>query len=360
MTMQNNFFKFYIVFYMTVGQVHAAPLDALLTANPLSHKAEVFVEASFDSMNETLDVLKIRAKDPQYAETNVGDYSGAHVRAGYGLTDDLSVHAGYWKRKIFYRQDQESIVSWQTAAQYRFHGDANSQENYAIRFGTWGNLAKVLDKTSPTNISRYTVGSMSIKDLLDFQVQIDAVGTWKLGEQVELSAFSGMGHSWVETGNIVANYTDQSGCDYKITFTQTGASGILVSPCLSPVVITGFTTDNTLVQSFSYGSNYYQVGGMLNWKVDNFIVRGGYQFQHLVRQNVDSLIAGGGGISYKNNHIFVMDVSYKLSPKTSVFARTQVMSNQFVGEIPFTYNHLTSSKFSKRYGYVSVGGRYTF
>jgi hypothetical protein len=31
------------------------------------------------------------------------------------------------------------------------------------------------------------------------------------------------------------------------------------------------------------------------------------------------------------------------------------MRNQFVGEVPFTYNGFTASKFDHRYGFVSFG-----
>lgn len=44
----------------------------------------------------------------------------------------------------------------------------------------------------------------------------------------------------------------------------------------------------------------------------------------------------------------------KLSPKTALLLRGQMMSNQFVGEVTFVYNQITYSKFGKRYGFVSI------
>ena len=35
--------------------------------------------------------------------------------------------------------------------------------------------------------------------------------------------------------------------------------------------------------------------------------------------------------------------------------RAQLMSNQFVGDIPFTYDGFTAGKFDRRYGFVSFG-----
>lgn len=317
-------------------------------------------EVSYDAMNNTLDVLGVRAKDPQYAGTNVGDYSGAHVRAGYALTDNLSLHGGYWQRKIAYRQDNESIDSWQAAVQYRLYGDGNSDQHYAIRLGAWGNQSGELRKTSPTLYMGKSLNSVTINSPKDAQIQLDAIGTWTLAEQTEFSAFAGGGSSRVTTGNMAANYTDSAGCNYNLTFTPDGTSGVLAAPCAAPVVITSFTTTLPVVQEFSYRSSYYQLGGMLQWQKNDWTLRGGYQFQNLNRNNVDALIVSRGGVAYKSNHIIVGEVSYKLMPKAAVFVRGQVMSNQFVGEIPFSYNGASASKFSRRYGFASFGVNLAF
>jgi hypothetical protein len=353
--MHKKYSKAFAVLMLATVHVDAAPLDALLSAHPFHQAGDMAFEASYDAMNSTLDVLGVRAKDTQYAGTNVGDYSGAHVRAGYALTDNFSLDGGYWKRKISYRQDNESVDSWQAAAQYRLYGDENSAAHYAIRLGVWGNQSGVLSKTSPTLFMGKTLNSVNVNNPQDAQIQLDTIGTWKLAEQTELSAFAGAGSSWIATGDMTANYTNGAGCNYNLTFTPNGTSGVLTVPCSAPVVITNFTTNQSITQEFSYRSNYYQLGGSLRWQKNDWILRGGYQFQHLNRNNVDVLIVSSGGVAYKNNHILLADVSYKLMPKVAVFTRVQVMSNQFVGEIPFAYNAVTAGKFNRRYGFASFG-----
>lgn len=358
--MRKEYSKAFAVLIFVAGQVDAAPLDALLSAHPFHQAGDMALEAAYDAMNNTLDVLGMRAKDAQYTGTNVGDYSGAHVRAGYALTDNLSLDGGYWKRKISYRSDNESVASWQAAVQYRLHGDENSAAHYAIRLGVWGNQSGVLSKTSPTLFMGKTLNSVTVNNPQDAQIQLDTMGTWKLAEQTELSAFAGAGSSWIATGDMTANYTNSAGCNYNLTFTPYGTSGVLTAPCSAPVVITNFTTTQSITQEFSYRSNYYQLGGNLRWQKNDWILRGGYQFQNLNRKNVDALIVSSGGVAYKSNHIIVGEVSYKLMPKVAVFTRVQVMSNQFVGEIPFSYNQVTSSKFNRRYGFASFGVNLVF
>lgn len=336
--------------------VCAAPLDALLSADQFLHAGEFRAEASVDAMNNMLDVLSIRAKDPLYAGTNVGDYSGLHLRLGYALTDRLSLEGGGWQRKVTYRTDKEALGSWQVAGQYRIWGDEDSKTRFALRASAWGDQAPSLTKSTPTLVGGRNVNRVTINSPRDSQVQADAIGTWRMSKRTSFSAFVGTGRSTVSTGDMLANYTSGNGCNYNIAFTATGSTGSLSTPCLAPgAVIESFGATQSVLQEFSYQANYYQLGGMWQWQSQNWSVRGGYQFQQLRRANVDALITSRGGVSYQSNHVVVADVMRKVSNHVAVFARGQVMSNQFVGEIPFAYNSVTASKFASRYGIASFG-----
>lgn len=350
----------FAVLIFAAGQANAAPLDALLTAKPFHQAGDLAFELGYDAMNNTLDVFGVRAQDAQYAGTNVGDYAGVHLRAGFALTDHLSLDGGYAKRKITYRPDTETLESWQAAVQYHLYGDDNSAANYAVRLGIWGNQTGELRKTSPTSFMGKTLNSLSLSNPQDAQIQFDTLGSWKIAEQTELSAFVGAGSSWVATGNMTASYTNGSGCIYNITFSPEGTTGELASPCATSIVITNFSTSDSFTQELTYRSSYYQLGGMVRWHQDNLTLRGGYQFQNLNRGSVDTLISSGGGTVYRINHIIVADVSYQLAANAAVFIRGQVMSNQFVGEIPFAYNSITASKFSRQYGFASVGVNFIY
>jgi hypothetical protein len=138
-----------------------------------------------------------------------------------------------------------------------------------------------------------------------------------------------------------------------LNFTASGTSGTLATPCNTSLL--GFGTAQSVTQDFSYDSSYYQLGGMLQWHNPNWSVRGGYQYQYWQRNNVDALVVSNGGVPYQSNNIVVADVARKVSDHVALFVRGQLMSNQFVGEIPFAYNSLTASKFALRYGFATFG-----
>lgn len=349
------------------GVASAAPLDGLLSADQFHHAGELRAELSLDAMNQTLDVMNIRGNDPVFAGTNVGDYSGQHLRLEYALTQSLMLQGGLWRRKLSYTTDQESIDSWQLGGQWRLFGNADSDFHLALRASAWGNRSPVLTKNSPTTVSvpiqggNRTVDTIRLDAVQDTQSQFDAIGTWRLGRSSSVSGFVGIGRGTVSTGNLSATYTSGNGCNYLITFTATDTFGSLAAPCaFAGVVVDKFGTNQSPLSDFSYDSSFYQLGGMWLWQSGNWALRTGYQFQHLIRNNVDALVASQGGISYQNNHIVVADVFRKINTNTAVFVRGQAMSNQFVGEIPFLYNNVTASKFNRRYGIVSFGVNVAF
>lgn len=340
--------------------IHAAPLDALLSAD---HAAQgtFQAEAGYDVMNGNLDVFRLRANDPRYAGSNVGDYQGQHVRLAYALTDNFALDAISWRRAIHYRSDIEALNSWQLAAQYQFIGDVNSSEHFAVRLSGWGNQADVLTKSTPTQMLGRNLNRFTVQSPQDKQLQLDGITTWRLSENFAASGFMGFGKSIVSTGDMSANYTNASGCNYNLAFTAAGTSGVLAAPCVTPnLLITSFTTPQQVLSEFSYTAHYYQLGGMAQWQQSAWMLRMGYQFQYLKRDNVDALIRSRGGVSYQTNHVVLFDVARRINPHLSLFMRGQLMSNQFVGEIPFAYNTATASKFGQRYGFATLGARVDF
>ena len=85
------------------------------------------------------------------------------------------------------------------------------------------------------------------------------------------------------------------------------------------------------------------------------IWRGGYVLQNIQRTGVDDAIRNKNKTPYNLNHTLVGEVGYKLSPNVVLFTRGQAMTRQFLTEMPFLYNSLTSQRFNQRYGILSVG-----
>jgi len=339
--------------------VLAAPLDTFLSASQRSIPGEGDIELSYDLVNDTVDVFKIRGKDADFAGTNVGNYQGAHVRAGIAITPRIWVDGALWQRGLDYRSDVLTINTWQVAGQYKLFEGAGRQPSVAVRLGAWGNYANELKKTSPTTVGDVTLNSVTVANPQDIQYQLDLIGTSRIFNNAELSVFGGAGASKVSLASVKAS-TTRNGCNYNISFGATEVVGTLAQPCNAELVYDRFSSPNSaygidIHNEAQYQANYFHAGLMLKWVQHDWQVRGGYQYQSINRGQIDNTIQSRGGKAYQSNHILMGDVMYRLLPRAAIFIRGQYLSNQFTGELPFAYNTLTASRFSKPYGILSIG-----
>lgn len=341
----------------------AAPMDAFLSANQSNVVGAVELEAAYDLVNSTVDVFKIRDKDASYAGTNVGDYHGAHLRAGVALTPRIWLDGSLWERQLDYRSDVVKIRTWQLAAQYKLVDGVGYRPGIALRAGAWGNYSNALTKTSPTSVRGQTLDTVTVGSPKDNQFQLDLIGTSTIFANTELSMFVGAGTSKVSVGDVSASATI-GGCGYNLALGATEVIATLARPCKSLVTST-ITVPNSVYgididSEAQYRANFAHGGLMLNWKKNDWQVRGGYQYQYLKRKLIDDTISNRGGSSYQSNHILIGEVKYQIIKEAAILLRGQYMTNQFVGEIPFAYNTLTASRFGKRYGFLSAGVLVTF
>jgi len=329
----------------------AAPLDALLTVAETQRAGDSHLELSVDAVNSTLDIFKLRASDPVYAGSSVGDYTGGHLLADYAVSNQLAIKAGYWLRQLTYGADTERIQSWQLATQYRLSKD-EAPITFAIQTAAWGNSSTQLSKSTPTSMMGLTVDKIQVNQLQDFQLELNGIASGNWTQRLRWSSFAGIGNSRVSTGNLLL---DAYGC--QISLNQSG-QGTVLNKCSSGLV--ALYIPPSLMPVLNYQDKYVQLGGSLVWHSAPWEVRGGYQYQIHQRESVDAQIQSQGGKTYQSNHIFIADLQYEFLKNQAIFLRGQLMSNQFLGEIPFAYNSVTASKFDRSYGLVSVGVRLGF
>jgi hypothetical protein len=348
------------IIYLSVGKSQAAPLDALLSANtPPGFSG--YLETSLDLMNSTVDVLNIRGSDPVYGGTTVGDYDGDHLRAGLGLSR-LWLEGSYWRRNMLYRNDNFALTSSHMAGQFKLLEGGKESLSLGLRWSAWSNDTGILKKSSPTFIQDRTVQTINIVNPRDSQRSWDLIASYPVTEQIELSGFAGTGRSSVSVDSLNASYVNSTGCLYNMFFENNGIYGALAAPCATANIL-NFSIGgpgSNMVQELNYTATFQQAGGSLKWSNQNWLVHGGYQFQQLSRDQVDEVIVSRGGKTYTNNHIVVGHIERKVFTHARVFMRGQIMSNQFVGEIPFSYNSFTAAKFNKKYGFASFGVKLEF
>ncbi|MGS0743499.1 hypothetical protein ACVBEF_16995 [Glaciimonas sp. GG7] len=344
--------------------VVAAPMDAFLSANQSKTPGEVQVEAAYDIVNSTVDVFNVRGSDSTYSGTNVGDYHGGHVRVGIAITPRIWIDGGFWRRNLQYSGDVAKINTWQVAGQYKLLDEAEDDASLAIRAGAWGNYADQLTKSSPTTLNGTTLTTVTASKPKDIQYQLDLIGTSTIFANTELSLFGGAGIGRVSLDAVNGTAT-KGGCNYNVAFGSDNIVGSLAQMCNASIVIDHFSIPNSTAginvnTETQYKSTFYHLGGNVKWHTDNWQLRAGYQYQYINRDKIDDIVTSRGGQAYKSNHILMADVMYVLFKNTTVFVRGQLMTNQFVGEIPFAYNTLTASRFDRRYGIVSTGLVVTF
>ncbi|MDQ9169884.1 hypothetical protein Q8A64_05605 [Oxalobacteraceae bacterium R-40] len=344
---------------LSMSVAHAAPLDALLTANKKTTPGSFEIEASYDVMNSTVDIFDIRDNDEEFAGTNVGDYHGAHIRGGVALTPSLWLDGALWKRRIDYRQDEGELDSWQIGAQYKLFDALGVRPAMAVRLGLWGNSADNLSKTSPTRVQGVTLDSVNVQDGEDRQVQFDLIASWPVRDSMEVTAFAGAGVSETEIDSI-SGTASRDGCNYNLAFGRDKVVGTLAEPCGASVVVERFALRNSAFGVDVYGeteykARYLHAGFSGKWTGGPWQIRAGYQYQRLNRDDIDDIIERRGGSAYKSNHVVVGEIAYRVLKNVSLFGRGQYMSNQFVGEIPLAYNTFTARRFDKHYGIVSAG-----
>ncbi len=337
----------------------AAPLDGLLTTHPEQFSKNGYVELGYDAMNGALDVLNLRDQDASLSGTNIGNYHGAHVRAGLALTPSLWLDGGVWQRKLDYRSDQVAIDTWQVAGQYRMLDGKGVVPALGLRLSAWGNRSGKLTKSSPTTVQGVTLDSISVSSPEDLQVQLDLVGSWNPGKAHEVTLLAGVGSSRVRVDEVTARDI-QGGCLYDVVFGPTSVTGTLAQPCNANVVVNNFSVQNdtygiNVPLETQYNSTYAQLGLTYAWKSRRFMLRGGYTYQIFQRDYIDDAIRSRGGQAYEASHTLTGEITMLATKRIAVFLRGTAMSNQLLGEVPFAYNTLTAHRFDKVYGIVSAG-----
>ena len=337
----------------------AAPLDAFLEANPQARYGQGMVEFTADRMNKSLDLLKLRDNSLVVAGENSGDYQGGTLRAGLSLRPDIWVDGALQRRKITYGPDQPQIDSWRVGAQWQFlQAQANSPAA-ALRVSAWGNQSSQVVKSTPTPLGppdgplnckdAGCIDRLSVNNAKDHTLQADLIGSWALGA-AKLSAFAGAGQGKVTVGSITAN---ASGVPLLGNVTTTYSNGSFDNNLFD--LAADLFKLNTELQSVNYNTRMAQAGFNLAYGTGPWLLRGGYVLQNIQRTGVDDVIRNKNKTPYNLNHTLVGEVGYKLSPNVVLFTRGQAMTRQFLTEMPFLYNSLTSQRFNQRYGILSVG-----
>ncbi len=347
------------------GASFAAPNDVFLQPKPTNVNSPWAVEASFDVVNDTVDIFDIRDSEGAVGD-NAGDYDGGHLMLSYAFNPQWLGEVAYWNRNIEYGQDSNQIDSWLAAVQYKPMLTLKPGDEMAIRLALWGNQADELTKTSTTLVNNQRFSHIQVNDLNDIQAQVDLLFARRLDRQNKLNAFVSLGYSKVDVESLNARL-NVGNCNFDIQVNSGNQlNGQLIAPCTNgnnTLEEASFTDQASsygldMDKDLSYDAGFFSIGGSWNWRYKKFGSQLGYQFQYLMRQDIDDRVGNYGNSAIKSNHTLGLDLSYQLNPYTSLFVAGQAFKNNFIGTIPFLYNSVTASRLERKYGYASFGVRF--
>jgi len=337
----------------------AAPLDELLATT----HAVPEVEIGYDQVNRTVDIFKIRDNDPLAAGTALGDYSGVHLSGGMPFLDRRAwLEGALWQRKLNIARlgaGDARIQSWSAAGQYRIAQQVGALPDLGLRLGVWGNSADAITKASPTSFNGFTVGRLEVVNPRDRQVQGDVIASWGTAGPSTFNLFAGIASSDVEFDGVRAF---EGRCEYAVT--SPSATQILMdtrSPGCDALLIQNrvafaprYNTNN-----FRYRANSAHFGGSFTLVERRWRFRAGYRWEK-IRRGLDDDIAAAGGTAVTGNAILTGEIGYRVAERIGLVVRGHYFTRQLNGEIPFTYNALTSDKFNHRYGLLTTALVFAF
>lgn len=346
------------------GGAHAAPDDVFLLAEPTTGEFNNFrLEASYDVVNNAVDIFNLRQR--QGAPDNAGDYHGGKVMAGYKFSPYWSGSLTYWRRNIEYGSDRNGIDSWMVAVHYDPLAQPGARDRALFRFSVWGDHAGNLSRSSAQKVGNTTLNGVQVDNANDVQAQADFMFSGQVNDNHTLTGFIGLGASSVRIGALNTS-VQQGNCKFNVGINSDNiARGTLAAPC---------QTSAGLVQSasfavpasqfginfnddFNYTAGFLSTGVSWQWHYAGFRSHVGYQFQYLLRGNVDDRARAYGFSPIKSNHTFGVELAYAVHKNVELFVRGQASLYNFVGTIPFIYNAATAGKLDRYYGYASLGIR---
>jgi hypothetical protein len=330
----------------------AALLDPLLQAPTPPERFTL--ELSYDQANRQVDVFGLRAKSAAPGSVP-GDYSGGHARLQWVVAPGLTIDTSLWRRKIDYQSFSADIQTWQVAAQWHAVQADGLMPHLALRAGLWGNRADELQRATGVTIQGVRFTRSRLTDPRDRQSQFDVLATWPVAERWSLTTRLGVAFSETDFRSAHA-IAEQQGCAYSVAFTSTH----VVAVCENARGLTRLSVPNDVYgvdvdKEARYRSRMLGAGLGVQWQGERWRWALGYGGTWISREDVDRIIEARGGTAYRSNHVVMAEAAWRWTDHVEPFIRGQVMSNQFNGESPVTYNTFTANRFSRPYGLLMTG-----
>ena len=361
MKLKPAFIFFFFVLFSSLAL--AAPLDTSIIINPERKSWNIEFSLAIDKVNETLDILNIRAQDEQFAGTTVGDYQGYSGYVDIALWSGFHMNVAAWRRQIDLGREKTHIMTWKFGGQWQFLSQKDSLPSMALRYHYWTNNAGDMKNASSRTLLNVSIDELNITNVKDAQHQVDFIASWSLNPRILFTLFAGLGRSEVGYSDFLVNY---NGCQYGFDSPAKDTVILLLAEEVSSACqITRIKRQDPASPftgpglGISYTSEYIQLGSSFDWRLGQWRLNAGMRTLR-VRRDVDSILSELDKKTYTVNYIGSLTLARKLTKNSAIFVRGQYYYRSWLGEIPLTYNVFTSQRFDRPYGLLSLGLKLNF
>jgi hypothetical protein len=345
--------------------LHAAPLDALLSALPEREADSAWLEAGVSGVNRRIDFPQPQDDPAVAAPSAQGDYRDLSLAGAWQWHEGGFVSGGLSRRELSDGTDTYRYLGWQLAAQFRLLAPAAGRPALALRLGAWGHRASSTETTTPVRVPGAILDSVSVSGPADRTLQADLVASWAPAPALELGLLAGIGHTRLSYGGLRAT-TTRNGCRYDLQFTGNDIYGTLAAPCDAPGGVIEQFFDSSgeygvdVAREIAWGGRFVQMGLNLRWRHGAWALAGGLLWHAVRRDGVDEVLAARGRPVFERNQSLVLEADLRITPRLSLFSRAQISNHLFFNELPVTYNSSTSGRFGGRLSLLTLGLRARF
>ncbi|MEA2050937.1 MAG: hypothetical protein U9O56_09440 [Campylobacterota bacterium] len=289
-------------------------------------KDDMTLSFAYLLLNDSVDILDI--KESEFGQndkyTSIGDLTGYDVRFTYGVSDNLMLSYNNSEQSIAYGNSNLTNNRNDIFLRYNFFNNSSDILNSGISIDLGYTKNKLFDK--------YFTNSNDIEELLKrykySNIDVPWVGVVNTSDS---SIYSRVLSGFCINNTIV---------DFFIGLKSTKIKNYVVSTS---------TTNN---MDLSRDELIYSIGFNITQDFQAYFIELGYEYDRFSRDE---------GLDYIDfNHIVDLTLGYNIDKNFMIYTSGKAMYRQFNGQIPYLYNKYTQTTYDHKYGYATLGIKYSY
>lgn len=328
---------------------------------PESNKVQLSI--AFQKINETIDIFNIKESELGSKKENfdsLGDMEGLDINLGYAFDDKWYINLNFNEKHLQYSETELINQKIDLYLRYQVYQDRNKA--FSIDGGFITNRVKDTYLRDLKNIEKGLNKALPHRDFslsqregvyhLSYRDKNGVTRSVKLKNKPYIGMVDTKDESFYARAIASVQHKDWL-FDTYIGYARTK----IVKNTESSI----FNEDNPDVIKELEGSNFsqnrvdatYFTGFGITYALNSdWYAAFNYEYKYILRIKCLEDI--------NTNHIFNLNLIYTLNPDISLYIGSQLMTNQFNGDIPYLFGEYTDKSFNHKYGFANIGMIYRF